>query len=332
MGKIVAGLASSHAYTLLDPSEWDKRREKNRSMFRNRYGVEAQAHPKIVTETAQDRATRYQRVREGLGFLSAKLKEKKPDCLILVGDDQNENYNEANLPQIALYTGDEVLATEMAGDGQRIRGARYRCHSDLAQGLLKGLVERDFDVAYSKSYPKDELLSHAHGPILRMMDPDANIPVVLIFVNAIHVPAPSPARCYRLGQTIREIVESRAGNERVAIYASGGLSHFTAGYPWKAYKGPHTYGFISEEFDRKALDLMSRGEGEKLAQLSSADLLANGDIEMRSWLVLLGTVGSRPGRVLAYEPFYSAVMGMAVSYWDMEAGGAAETQRSGAAA
>ena len=79
MGKIVAGLASSHAYTLLDPSEWDKRREKNRSMFRNRYGVEAQAHPKIVTETAQDRATRYQRVREGLGFLSAKLKEKKPD-------------------------------------------------------------------------------------------------------------------------------------------------------------------------------------------------------------------------------------------------------------
>ena len=79
-------------------------------------------------------------------------------------------------------------------------------------------------------------------------------------------------------------------------------------------------------------EALKRGEGEKLAQLSSADLLANGDIEMRSWLVLLGTVGSRPGRVLAYEPFYSAVMGMAVSYWDMEAGGAAETQRSGAAA
>jgi hypothetical protein len=332
MGKIVAGLASSHAYTLLDPSEWDKRREKNRSMYRNRYGVEVPAHPKIAGETSQDRATRYQRVRDGLGFLRAKLREKKPDCLILVGDDQNENYNETNLPQIAIYTGDEVLATEMAGDGQRVHGARYRCHSDFAEGLLKGLVDRDFDIAYSKSFPKEELLSHAHGPILRMMDPEAEIPAVLIFVNAIHVPAPSPARCYRLGKAIREIVESRAGNERVAIYASGGLSHFTAGYPWKAYKGPHTYGSISEEFDRKALELMSRGEGEKLADLSSADLLAHGDIEMRSWLVLLGTVGNHPGRVLAYEPFYSAVMGMAVGYWEMEQGNANDAPQPGTVA
>jgi hypothetical protein len=63
---------------------------------------------------------------------------------------------------------------------------------------------------------------------------------------------------------------------------------------------------------------MRRGEGEKLTALTSADLLAHGDIEMRSWLVLLGAVGSHPGEVLAYEPFYSAVMGMAVGYWEME--------------
>jgi aromatic ring-opening dioxygenase catalytic subunit (LigB family) len=318
MGKIVAGLASSHAYTLLDPSEWDKRREKNRSMYRNRYGVDAPAHPKIADETVEDRATRYQRVRDGLGFLRRKLKEKKPDCLILVGDDQNENYNEGNLPQFALYTGGEVLATEMAADGQRVRGARYRSHGELGQALLEGLVDREFDIAYSKSFPKEELLSHAHGPILRIMDPEAEIPVVLLFVNAIHVPAPSPNRCYRLGQAMREIIQRRPGNERVAIYASGGLSHFTAGYPWPAYKGPHTYGSISEDFDRQALELMRRGEGEKLTALTSADLLAHGDIEMRSWLVLLGAVGSHPGEVLAYEPFYSAVMGMAVGYWEME--------------
>lgn len=332
MGKIVAGLASSHAYTFLDPSEWDKRREKNRAMYRSRYGVEPPAHPKIAEETAEIRTTRYQRVRDGLGFLGGKLREKKPDCLILVGDDQNENYNEANLPQIAIYTGDEVLATEMAADGRRVRGARYRCHAEMARDLLHGLVERDFDVAYSKSFPQDELLSHAHGPILRIMDPEAAIPVVLVFVNAIHVPAPSPARCYHLGQAIREIVERRPGNERVAVYASGGLSHFTGGYPWKAYRGPFSYGSISEEFDRKALELIKRGEGEKLARLSSADLLANGDIEMRSWITLLGTVGSVPGRVLAYEPFYSAVMGMAVGYWEKEQGGAAETQQSEAGA
>jgi aromatic ring-opening dioxygenase catalytic subunit (LigB family) len=164
------------------------------------------------------------------------------------------------------------------------------------------------------------------------MDPEAAIPVVLLFVNAIHVPAPSPARCYRLGQAIREIVESRPGHERVAVYASGGLSHFTAGYPWKAYKGPFSYGSISEEFDRQALELMGRGEAAKLAQLSSQDLLANGDIEMRSWLVLLGMVGSIPMRLLAYEPLYSALMGMTVGYWELEAGTTVGAERTEARA
>ncbi len=154
-----------------------------------------------------------------------------------------------------------------------------------------------------------------------MVMPEAEIPVVLIFVNAIHVPAPSLARCYGLGRAIKEIVESRPADERVAIYASGGLSHFTAGYPWKHYKGSYGVGSISEEFDRKAVANMSKGDGEKLTQLTSQDLLDNGGIEMRSWITLVGAVGKVPAKVLAYEPFYSGVMGMGVAYWELEGGG-----------
>jgi hypothetical protein len=65
---------------------------------------------------------------------------------------------------------------------------------------------------------------------------------------------------------------------------------------------------------------MERGEGERLAHLSSDDLLDHGDIEMRSWIVVLGAVGKVPIRVLAYEPFYSGNMAMAVGYWESDHG------------
>jgi aromatic ring-opening dioxygenase catalytic subunit (LigB family) len=321
MGRIVAGLASSHANTLVDPKRWDERREHNRVGYKKRYGVEPPIHPKIGEETLQIRQQRYQPVLDGLNFLRKGLRGKNPDAFILIGDDQNENYREDNLPQVAIYVGEHLVPVDRHNEGNEGQRVSYRCHTELANSLLKGLVERDFDVASSKSFPREELLAHAHAPILRRIIPDADVPVVLIFVNAIHVPTISPKRCYRLGQTINEIIEQeRPSEERVAIYASGGLSHFTAGYPWSHYKGSHAYGSICEEFDHKIIDWMKRGEGERFSRFSSQDLLDNGEIELRSWITLLGAVGQTPAQILAYEPFYSANMAMSVAYWELEGG------------
>ncbi|MGH7809549.1 MAG: extradiol ring-cleavage dioxygenase, partial [Candidatus Binatia bacterium] len=65
-----------------------------------------------------------------------------------------------------------------------------------------------------------------------------------------------------------------------------------------------TYGCISEDFDRRILQWMADGEANKLAGLSSAELLDHGEIELRSWIVLAGAVGPARARVLAYEPLY----------------------------
>jgi aromatic ring-opening dioxygenase catalytic subunit (LigB family) len=319
MGRIVAGFASSHANTLVEPSRWDERRQHNRLGYKKRYDVEPPIHPKIAEEPIGIREKRYQPIRDGLVFLRDRLRETKPDALILIGDDQNENYREDNLPQVAIYIGDHLIAVDRHNEGNQDKRVSYRCHTELANSLLTGLVERDFDVASSKFFPREELLAHAHAPILRRIIPDADIPVVLIFVNAIHVPTISPKRCYRLGQAIKDIIEGeRPAAERFVIYASGGLSHFTAGYPWSHYKGTHSYGSICDEFDHKILDWMKRGEGELFSQLTSQELLDNGEIELRSWITLLGAVGQTPAQVLAYEPFYSANMAMSVALWDVD--------------
>jgi hypothetical protein len=62
---------------------------------------------------------------------------------------------------------------------------------------------------------------------------------------------------------------------------------------------------------------MADGKMSKLAGLSSAELLDHGDIELRSWIVLAGAVGEVPARVLAYEPLYRGLMGMAVAQWPL---------------
>ena len=89
--------------------------------------------------------------------------------------------------------------------------------------------------------------------------------------------------------------------------------------PGGFYRGPFGYGQISEDFDRRILQWMADGETRKLAGLSSAELLDHGEIELRSWIVLAGAVGEVPAQVLAYEPLYRGLMGMAVAQWPLNA-------------
>jgi hypothetical protein len=322
MGKIVAGLASSHAFTLMDPELWDNFRERNRAGYQRRYGVPPPVHPNVERERPEENRERFRRITGGLEQLRKNLERERPDALIVIGDDQDENYKDDNLPQMAIYLGEEFLAVDRLGRRKRA----YKCHTGLAQEIFEGCVEADFDMSSSRSFANNELLSHAHAPPLYVLNPEARIPVVLLFVNAIHVPAVNPARCYQLGETIARIIA--AGPERrVAVYASGGLSHFTAGYPWKHYRGTESYGGICEDYDRGALKLMAEGRGGELGRVSSEELLLHGEVELRSWITLLGCLGQTPAQVLAYESFYRAIMGMAVSYWDAAGGAAAPSPR-----
>ena len=314
MSKLIAGMASSHAIALEEPTDWNQRRERSRRLYAHRYGTLPEDNPRVAGESDEDIQRRYGRIREGHALLRRKLEELRPQALVMVGDDQNENFTDANLPQIAIYLGDQFVA-DHRGPGNR--QVRHASEAGLAAAILDACVESDIDMAFSRSFPEDRLLAHAFGPLLRVIDPEAKVPVVLVFVNAIHMPAPSPARCYYLGEVIRRATEEYSGLERVVVCASGGLSHFTSGYPWSHYEGPFGFGSISEEFDRGILARMEAGEGRELARLSTQDLLAHGEIELRSWITMLGAIGGARPEMLVYEPLYRGIMGMGVGYWDL---------------
>lgn len=314
MGNIVAALASSHAFAVLPPERWDELRERNRQNYTQRYGIEPPVHPRIGEETPDEVQTRYGRVRNGFAALRRTIEETKPDVLIVIGDDQNENFSVRNFPQFAIYSGDNVVLFD-----RTMKEARnYRCDADTARTILEGAVEAGFDISICEGFPENRLVSHAHTePLMRILLPDAEIPIIPIYVNAVHWPSPSPARCYAFGETIGDILRRRLGQKRVAVYASGGLSHFTAGYPWRVYRGQFGYGAISEDFDRKIVRWLTEGRVDEIKRLTSRDLLDHGDIEFRSWIVALGMVGTVPAQMLAYEPLYRGLMGMGVARWPM---------------
>ena len=312
MGEIVAALASSHAFAVLPPERWDEVRERNRKSYARRYGAEPPPHPRVEEESWEDIQAGYARLQNGFAALRSALEETRPDALIVIGDDQNENFTGQNCPQFAIYTAADVMLVDRSAQESR----PYKCDGEAARTLLEGTVEAGFDVAICESFPENRLLSHALvEPLMRVLLPAADIPIVPVFVNAIHWPAASPARCYAFGEALADVVGRRLGGKRIAVYASGGLSHFTAGYPWRAYRGAFGYGAISEAFDRKLIRWMTEGRTDEIRKLTSNDVLDHGNIEFRCWIVALGMVGAVPAEMLAYEPLYRGLMGMGVARW-----------------
>ena len=317
MAELVFGMATSHAFALLEPSTWEPGITMNRRMFHEKWGREAPLHVNVATETLDDSDRRYDSIRQGHTFLRDKIAQGRLDALVLIGDDQNEHFTEENLPALAMYVGDSFECRDRGHSGQP--GQVYRGAPDLARHLLVETVEHGFDVNSLGSFKENQLKAHAFGPVLNKLGVPDDLPVVPVFVEAIHYPAPTPARCYEFGKALRAAIESWDGGKRVAFCASGGLSHFTAGYPYQHVKGDFDfdYGSIDESYDRQVLGLMETGDGRELGELSNYDLLEHGEIELRSWITGLGMIGEGArAQILAYEPFYSGIMGMGVAFWD----------------
>ena len=69
-------------------------------------------------------------------------------------------------------------------------------------------------------------------------------------MNVYLPPQPTPRRCYAWGVALGEILRARP--ERIALMASGGLSHFP---------GTDRYASPDYEFDRRLLDTLREGAG-----------------------------------------------------------------------
>jgi 2,3-dihydroxyphenylpropionate 1,2-dioxygenase len=217
--------------------------------------------------------------------LGKDIEEAKPDLVIVIGSDHLETFFLSSVPTFAVVAG-EYSHAHFANKNWDLP-----VHLPFADHLLEKLVHRGFDMAYSQ----DAVLGHSFAAVYEWIIEGRKIPVVPVFVNAYLPPLPSPQRCAALGKAIAEIVAERP--ERVAIVASGGLSHYpgTWKYPQPAY-----------DFDYWAIAHMERGNFEPLLKLSSEQLDEVGNTEMLPWYFLFGVFegmgGTFPGELITYQP------------------------------
>ena len=209
------------------------------------------------------------------------IAESKPDLAIVIGSDHLETFFLSSVPTFAVVAG-ETSHAHFANQDWRIP-----VHLPFAESLLEKLMQRGFDMAYSQ----DAVLGHSFAAVYEWVIGGSKIPVVPLFVNTYLPPLPTPQRCMALGKAIAEIVAERP--ERVALIASGGLSHYpgTWKYPQPAY-----------DFDYWAIALMERGQLDPLTCLTSEQLDEVGNTEMLPWYFLFGALGNMPGELLTYQP------------------------------
>ena len=134
--------------------------------------------------------------------------------------------------------------------------------------------------------------------------PTPAVPIVPLHVNVYLPPQPTPRRCHTWGRTLGDILGSRP--ERVVLMASGGMSH---------YPGTDRYGSPDYDWDRRVLDALRDGRAEELASMTGEELDKAGNVELRTWLTVLGAVGSAKAEIYCYEPSWHH--GNAVVEWQV---------------
>ncbi len=203
-----------------------------------------------------------------------------PDVCIVVFNDHASAFSLEVIPTFALGVAAEFPP---ADEGYGPRGVpTAEGDPELAWHLAESLILDEFDMTIVNRMPID------HGctvPLSVMFDrPDAwPCRVIPLCVNVIQYPAPTGRRCHDLGRAIRRAVEAYPGDERVAVFGTGGMSHQLQG---------ERAGLINLEFDQAFMDRMVLDPEAQAAVDHTTYLREAGSegIELVMWMVMRGAM------------------------------------------
>ncbi|HET9358777.1 MAG TPA: hypothetical protein VFO58_03460 [Vicinamibacterales bacterium] len=330
MADIVLGIGSSHGPLLSTPPEqWDLRakadRENKGHWFRGKtYDFDAllaARAPGFAHEiTVEKRRERFFKCRQALEALGVKFNQVSPDAVVILGNDQREFFNAGLTPSITVYRGSQISNVQHLNEdapGLNIaepanspaEGATYPGATALADHILDSLADENFDLAQSDQTPSGAPrggIPHAYGFFYHTILQDKTPPSVPIILN-VHFPhnTPKARRCLELGRALYRAITSFTGFKRVALMASGGLTHFV----------------IDQELDEKIMSAMQTGDEEALARIPE-NLFKVGTAEIKNWYPVVAAMNAagRKYHQVDYVPCYRSEAGtgnaMCFAYWE----------------
>ena len=321
MGRIVFGAGLSHTPVLaLDPKDWGARAAADMKNPRLNLSdgrwlsyqeLEREVGDHYAAEANYDIYCEKSRSSQlALDRVADALQAADPDLVIIVGDDQEELFSSANQPAVCIFHGEELVTNDhfAAEDNPQWMKAvavayamdsirRFPVASTFARGLIEALIESEIDVATSARVvdPKVSGFGHAFGFVIQRLFRDRARPVVPILINTYYPPnVPTARRCLKIGHALREAILTSKEDVRVAVIASGGLSHF----------------IVDEELDRRVLAALD-GDEEVLASLPRG-ALNSGSSEILLWVLVAGAMSGVPLQWTDYYPIYRTPAGTGV--------------------
>jgi aromatic ring-opening dioxygenase catalytic subunit (LigB family) len=289
VAELVGCLAMSHAPQLmLPPEQWH--------LLNNRSGESLPERPELQSITLEQKREQWNACMAAIDRLRGGLAELRPDTVVIVGDDQHENFVDDGMPPFTVYMGDEVegsVSLRYTKQSFTDNRTRYRVDVPLALHLVENLMETGFDPAYCKQTRYEGGIGHAFARPFKFLVPDANVAVVPVMMNTYYPPVPSAKRCIQFGQALAEVIQCFPEPRRVALVASGGLSHTK----------------IREDLDASFLRALGDGDLGYMAAMSPADLV-EGTSEIRNWIVVAAAAAGRKFELLHYAPLYRTVTGV----------------------
>lgn len=272
--------------------------------------------------------------RAGLEAARDVLAEARPDALVIIGSNHFRGMFLDLMPAITVGVG-EVIG---AGEAKTPEGP-LPADPELARHLVDTLSS-DFDLAFSLRMQVDHGITHSYQHLVPALD----VPIVPVVVNVFAPPLPSLRRCHALGEAIGRAIRNDGRDKRVAVIASGGLSHRLPWPKWfealsdddrflveawlEGRNSWHQYEVrrrqiiraakpdINPDFDRRFLAALESGDLSEFVGMSDEEIdeqAGNGAQEIRSWVAMSAAVGPARGTTHAYAAIPEWLTGMAVA-------------------
>ena len=239
--------------------------------------------------------------------LRQRLDAARPDVVIMFSNDHLLNWPLNNTPEYTVGVGDEhVGPADWFDEWLAMEKYHVPGHSSLARFIVNESARHGLALAHLRDMQFDDGISVP----THYLNPDGKFRLIPVTMNCTVPPIPEPARAYEVGAILRDVVRAYPGAERVAVVATGGLSHEPG--------GPR-YFWVDEEFDRWFLDLLKHGDHAALLRECTLERMeaagSGGTAELLAWILVLAFTRG-PADILAYMPAIAWRSGTGMVAWN----------------
>jgi len=211
------------------------------------------------------------------------LAEQRPDVLFFIYNDHVTSFFFDHYSHFALGVGERYAVADEGGGPRKLPAVQG--HPALARHIAMGLAADEFDLSYFQS----KALDHGCFSPLSLLWPHATGwpgAIVPLQVGVLEFPIPSASRCFKLGRSLRKAIQSFPEDLRVAIVATGGLSHQVHG---------ERAGFNNTPWDMEFLERLEK-DPESLTRITIAEYATRGGFEgseVIMWLIMRGALSAK---------------------------------------